>query len=113
MAKKKAKAKAKTKTKTKRKAAAPKKKKTAGKRGGGLTQMSYTVSPELAAVIGVKKSTRPQIVKKLWVYIKAHKCQDTKDKRLIIPDKKLEEVFGSKRPVHMLKLAGLLNKHIE
>jgi chromatin remodeling complex protein RSC6 len=32
---------------------------------------------------------------------------------MIVPDAKLAEVFGSKRPVDMLKMAGLINKHIK
>jgi upstream activation factor subunit UAF30 len=106
MAKKKA---AKKKTVAKRK---PAKKKTAGKRKSGLVQKSYSLSPELQAVCGGKSMTRPQVVKKLWAYIKAHKCQDTKNRRMINPDKKLSEVIG-KKPVDMLKLAGCLSKHIK
>jgi chromatin remodeling complex protein RSC6 len=88
------------------------KKKTGAKKKSGLSQQTYTLSPELQAVVGSKSLTRPQIVKKLWAYIKAHKCQDTKNRRLIVPDKKLSEVIG-KKPVDMLKLAGLLSKHIK
>lgn len=80
--------------------------------GGGLTKTTYSLSPELQAIVGAKKLTRPQIVKKLWAYIKSHKCQDAKNKRMICPDKKLCEVIG-KKPVDMLKLAGHLNKHIK
>lgn len=94
------------KTKPKKKKAAPKKRKS------GLSQMNYSLSPELAEIVGAKKMTRPQIVKKLWVYIKAKKCQDTKNRRLIVPDKKLAAVLGN-RPVDMLKMSGLLNKHIK
>lgn len=75
--------------------------------------MTYSLSPALQAVVKSKKLSRPQIVKKLWVYIKAHKCQDAKKRRMIVPDVKLAAVFGSKRPVDMLKMAGLLNKHIK
>jgi chromatin remodeling complex protein RSC6 len=92
-----------------------KKKKVAKKRkagNSGLTKLMYDLSPELAAIVGTKKSTRPQVVKKLWVYIKAHKCQDSKNRRLINPDKKLSEVLG-KKSVDMLKMAGLLSKHIK
>lgn len=90
------------------------KKKSSGKRrgGGGLTKMTYGVSEELAEIIGGGKKTRPQIVKHLWAYIKRHKCQDTKNRRMIVPDKKLSKVIGS-RPVDMLKLAGHLSKHIK
>ena len=100
------------KKKTTKKKAAPRKK-TATKKKSGLSQMTYSLSSELQAVVGAKSLTRPQIVKKLWVYIKAHKLQDAKNRRLIVPDAKLAEVFGSKKPVDMLKMAGLLNKHIK
>jgi len=72
----------------------------------------YTLSDELAGIVGAKKATRPMVVKKLWVYIKAHKLQDTKNRRMINPDKKLSEVIGS-RPIDMMKLAGQLSKHIK
>lgn len=104
------------KAKSKPKAKPVAKKKPAAKKTGkkaGLTQLTYNLSPELQAIIGSKTSTRPQIVKKLWVYIKARKLQDAKNKRLIVPDAKLAEVFGSKKPVDMMKMSGLLNKHIK
>lgn len=91
---------------------AAKKKKAGGKRKSGLTQTSYSLSPELQAVCGGKSMTRPQVVKKLWAYIKSHKCQDSKNRRMINPDAKLAKVIGS-RPVDMLKLAGCLSKHIK
>lgn len=89
-----------------------KKKKAKKRKASGLTKMTYSLSPELQEIVKAKKLTRPQIVKKLWVYIKAHKCQDTKNRRMIVPDKKLAEVLG-KKPVDMLKIAGHLNKHIK
>lgn len=96
-----------------KKAAKPAKKvaKKATKRAG-LTQINYTVSEDLQAVVGAKQLTRPQIVKKLWEYIKAKKCQDMKNKRMINPDEKLAKIMGTK-PVDMLKLATHLNKHIK
>jgi len=109
-AKKVAKARSKTKAKAKpkvKKAARPKTKRTSG-----LTQLNYSLSPALAEIVGAKKSTRPQVVKKLWVYIKAKKLQDAKNKRLICPDKKLAEVLGSK-PIDMLKMAGAISKHLK
>ncbi len=97
---------------TARKAVA--KKKPAKKKSGatsGLNKTTYSLSPELQAIVGSKKMTRPQVVKGLWAYIKSHKCQDEKNRRMIVPDNKLGEVIG-KKPVDMLKLAGHLNKHI-
>ena len=97
--------------KTAAKKRAPAKKTSGAKRKSGLSQTTYSLSSELQAVVGVSKSTRPQVVKKLWAYIKAHKCQDAKNRRMINPDSKLAAVIG-KKPVDMLKLAGLLSKHI-
>jgi len=73
----------------------------------------YTLSSELQAVVKEEKLSRPEVVKKMWEYIKKHNCQDKKNKRLIIPDAKLAKVFGSKEPIDMLKLAGLLTPHLQ
>jgi len=73
--------------------------------------MTYSLSPELAEIVGAKKMTRPQVVKKIWEYIKKHKLQDSKNRRMINPDKKLATVLGS-RSIDMLKMAGQLSKHI-
>ncbi len=78
----------------------------------GLTTQTYSLSPELASLVGKKKMTRPQVVKKLWEYIKKNKRQDKKNRRLIVPDTKLAAVIGNK-PIDMLKLAGVLTKHIK
>jgi len=76
-----------------------------------LTQTTYKLSAELADVLGIHEASRPDATKKLWEYIKSHKLQDKKNKRLIVPDAKLARVFGTKESVDMMKLAGLLSKH--
>lgn len=88
------------------------KKKTVRRGGGGLTKMSYTLSSDLAAVVGSKTATRPEVVKKIWVYIKRHDLQDKRNRRMINPDSKLGKVIGT-RPVDMLKLAGHISKHVK
>lgn len=72
---------------------------------------NLTPSPALAAVIGAEKVTRPQVVKKLWDYIKANGLQDTANKRNINADAKLKPVFG-KDQVTMFELAGIVGKHV-
>ena len=89
-----------------------KKKSTGVKKAAGLTKITYSISEDLAEVVGKGPHTRPQIVKKLWAYIKAKKCQDTNNRRMINPDDKLSKVIG-KKPVDMLKLATHLSKHIK
>jgi DNA topoisomerase-3 len=68
-------------------------------------------SAELAAVIGAEPVARPQVMKKLWDYIKANGLQDAKDKRSINADAKLLPVFG-KPQVTMFELAGIAGKHL-
>jgi DNA topoisomerase-3 len=70
-----------------------------------------TPSAELAAVIGPELVARPQVMKKLWDYIKAKGLQDAKDKRNINADAKLLALFG-KPQVSMFELAGIAGKHL-
>jgi upstream activation factor subunit UAF30 len=70
------------------------------------------ISDELAAVVGKGPMPRTEVTKQLWVYIKAHKCQDAKNKRNINPDDKLAKLFGSKKTVSMFEMTKLVNKHI-
>ncbi|MDD2927175.1 DNA topoisomerase, partial [Rhodoferax sp.] len=70
-----------------------------------------TPSTALAAVIGAEPVSRPQAIKKLWEYIKAHNLQDPKDKRTILADDKLLAVLGQPS-VGMFALTGLVGKHL-
>ncbi len=69
-------------------------------------------SPALAAVIGPEPVARPEVIKKLWDYIKAHGLQDAKDKRAINADDKLRPLFGRDQ-VSMFDLAGIIGKNLE
>ena len=71
----------------------------------------FNPSPALAAVIGPEAVSRPQVVKKLWDYIKANNLQDATNKRNINADAKLLAVFG-KPQVTMFELAGIVGKHL-
>lgn len=70
------------------------------------------ISDDLAAVIGKGPMPRTEIIKKLWAYIKKNNCQDTKNKRNIIPDEKLAKVFGSKSAIDMFQMTKKVSKHI-
>jgi upstream activation factor subunit UAF30 len=71
------------------------------------------LSEDLAAVVGSKSLPRTQIVKKLWVYIKRHKLQDAKNKRMVCADAKLKPVFGGKSKVSMFEIMKHLKKHVK
>jgi upstream activation factor subunit UAF30 len=70
-------------------------------------------SADLAAVIGNKPVPRTEAVKKIWVYIKANKLQDAKNKRMINADAKLKLVFGGKGQVSMFDMAKHLSKNLK
>jgi len=73
----------------------------------------YTLSAALAEVIGGKPVPRSEVVKKLWVYIKANKLQDSKNKRMINADAKLKPVFSGKDQVSMFEMAKHISKHLK
>merc|ERR1711929_70149 len=63
-------------------------------------QMPLNISPELAKIIGTKKGeqvSRPQVVKKLWAYLKEKDLQDKENRQWFAPDKTMEPVFGKER----------------
>jgi DNA topoisomerase-1 len=88
-------------------------KKAAGAKKAKAPQPGYHVTKDLEAIIGVPTCSRPEITKKVWEYIKEHHLQDTKNKRLIKPDAKLEKVFGQKEAIDMMQLARYLSAHIK
>merc|ERR1711906_52678 len=67
-----------------------------------------TCSAALAAITGKAKMTTGQIVKAVWVYIKAKKLHN---KRTITPDAALGKVIGGKTT--MFKMNKALFKHVK
>jgi chromatin remodeling complex protein RSC6 len=72
-----------------------------------------TPSDALAAVVGAKPLPRTEVVKKIWIYIKANKLQDKANGRLINADARLKPVFGGKGQVSMFDMAKHLSKHLK
>jgi upstream activation factor subunit UAF30 len=101
------------------KKAAPKKaakkavKKKSTRKPSAAFMKPLTPSADLAAVIGSKPVPRTEVVKKMWVYIKANKLQDKANKRMINADAKLKPVFGGKGQVSMFDMAKHLAKHLK
>ena len=69
-------------------------------------------SKELAAVVGSEPLPRPEVVSKVWDYIKTHKLQDPQNKREIMADEKLQAVFGNER-VTMFEMNKHLAQHLK
>lgn len=97
------------------KKAAPKKaaKKKSARKPSAAFMKALTPSEALAAVVGSKPLPRTEVVKKIWVYIKANKLQDKVNKRMINADAKLKTVFGGKGQVSMFDMAKHLSKHLK
>lgn len=93
------KAKAKTKAKTKRKPNA-------------AFMKPLTPSAILASIVGNKPLPRTEVTKKLWVYIKKNKLQDTVERRFINADPKLKALFGGKSRVNMFEMTKHVAKHL-
>jgi len=95
------------------KKAAPKvaKKKTPRKPNPAFMK-ALTPSPALAAVVGSSPLPRTEVVKKIWVYIKANGLQDNANRRMINADDKLKAIFGGKSQVSMFDMAKHLANHL-
>jgi upstream activation factor subunit UAF30 len=79
---------------------------------GSAFMKPLKVSSELAAVVGEGPMPRPEVVKKLWAYIKKNHLQDAKNKRNINSDENLKKVFGGKSTVNMFEMTKLVSKHL-
>ena len=97
------------------KKAAPKKvaKKKSARKPSAAFMKPLTPSAALAEVVGSKPLPRTEVVKKIWVYIKANKLQDKVNRRNINADAKLKPVFNGKAQVSMFDMAKLLSKHLK
>ena len=67
----------------------------------------------LGAVVGGSPMPRTEVTKKIWGYIKRNGLQDSKNRRMINADDKLNAVFGGKKQVSMFEMTKLVNKHIK
>ena len=79
----------------------------------GINQ-ELNVSKELAAIIGTAKGekiSRPQVVKRLWAYLKENNLQDPENKQFFTPDAKMEPVFGNER-IKAFSMSKYLKEHL-
>ncbi|KAF8520834.1 hypothetical protein JB92DRAFT_2893806 [Gautieria morchelliformis] len=77
---------------------------------GGFAK-EYSLSEPLAVVIGAPQLSRPQVVKKLWEYIKSHDLQNPKNGREILCDDAMRAVFNSDK-IDMFTMNKILGQHL-
>ncbi|SCU83883.1 LAMI_0C05160g1_1 [Lachancea mirantina] len=75
-----------------------------------LAQRKLQLSPELQQFLGEKQLARTQVVKKVWDHIKEHDLQNPEDRREIICDDAMSQIFGPK--VSMFAMNKVLSKHL-
>lgn len=71
------------------------------------------LSPELEAVVGKGPLPRTEVVKQLWVYIKKNNLQNPANKRNILADDKLKQIFSGKGEVTMFEMTKLVSAHMK
>jgi upstream activation factor subunit UAF30 len=76
------------------------------------SQPPYRLSEELQDVVGTDVLPRPQVVSKMWEYIKAHNLQNPTDKREILCDEKLRKIFQNKSRVTMFSMNQYITDHL-
>ena len=93
--------------------ATKKAKKKSARKPSAAFMKPLTPSAALAEVVGSKAMPRTEVVKKMWVYIKKNKLQDSKNRRMINADAKLKPIFGGKGQVSMFDMAKHLAKNLK
>ncbi|GAA0154827.1 hypothetical protein Leryth_008236 [Lithospermum erythrorhizon] len=78
--------------------------------GGGFTK-PCALSPQLQKFAGVPELARTEVVKKLWSYIREHDLQDPANRRNIVCDDTLREIFDVDT-INMFQMNKALTKHI-
>ena len=84
---------------------------TSGKKVNPALSKLLQPSAELAAVVGSSPLSRPDVVSRMWEYIKANNLQNPQNKRKILADEKLEPVFGAKK-LTMFEMNKHLARHL-
>ena len=77
-------------------------------------QAPLDISAALAKIIGTDKGeqvSRPQVVKKLWAYLKANNLQDPENKQWFTPDKTMQPIFG-KEKIKCFSMSKYLKEHL-
>lgn len=87
-----------------------KKRKVASDNPNSIHVKNVGLSPKLQEFLKVEQLPRTQVVKAVWDYIKEHDLQNPEDRREIICDEAMKDIFGDK--MTMFSLNKILSKHL-
>ncbi|ODQ61948.1 hypothetical protein WICANDRAFT_60022 [Wickerhamomyces anomalus NRRL Y-366-8] len=99
-----------TSSKNKLAAKPAKKRRTVSPSGNSLSSLELNLSPKLSELLGETRLPRTQVVKRVWDYVKEKELQNPNDRREIICDDRMKEIFGKK--VTMFQLNKVLSQHL-
>jgi len=71
----------------------------------------FKLSPQLSKLLNLHTDTRFRIIMGLWQYIKTNKLQSTEDRKTIINNPPLKEIFGLDK-MEFSQIPTLLNTHL-
>ena len=69
-------------------------------------------SPALASIIGDQAMPRFEVANRIWAYVKEHGLQDPASPQHIMPDDKLQALFGGRSTVSTLEMTTVINRHL-
>ncbi|SMN20525.1 similar to Saccharomyces cerevisiae YOR295W UAF30 Subunit of UAF (upstream activation factor) [Maudiozyma saulgeensis] len=75
-----------------------------------MSKAIVKLSEPLQNLLGIRNSTRTEVVKLIWVYIRENKLQNPGDKREVLCDDRMKAIFGDK--VTIFSMNKLLLPHI-
>ncbi|KAJ8530091.1 hypothetical protein K7X08_036926 [Anisodus acutangulus] len=93
-----------------KKKARPEKMNGEAKKKGGFNK-PCALSPQLQKLVGESELGRPEVVKKIWAYIRENNLQNPQNKRKILCDEVLSGIFRVKT-IDMFQMNKVLSKHI-
>ena len=73
----------------------------------------FVLSEQLHKILGIQEETRARVVAALWQYIKQNRLQDSDDRRYIILNSELQDVFNCEDRIEFHQIIGLLKNHLQ
>ena len=71
----------------------------------------HKLSPPLTNLLGTQVDTLPNMIMHLWQYVKVHKLLDNEDKRFIICDEKMQQIFGAPK-IMFAQVHEIIARHL-
>ena len=78
---------------------------------GDYLEKPIKLSPDLAAIVGKNESSRVELMKLLWAYLKNNNLQCEDNETFFVPDEKMAKVFG-KDTMRVFSMAKHYRPHL-